>query len=190
MEPKVTEHTEPAADPLRLSEGLVRREAPWPTVFIDTRGRDLRSSDPTVPARVKAAIVSALEYVHDGPTPGQTLLKVHIGERKCDTRLRPEFMAGSAAFLNRRGASTVVAGDTTVAYSGPRGHKRNPAGDVAAYMTLARENGWWVGGPARLPFVVLDRPCCAPARRLDFEHEEQVLHTQGVRRFRDFFAAG
>ena len=79
---------------------------------------------------------------HDAGIRGQVLLKVHIGEPNCDTRMRPEFTGGSIRFLCFRGATSVVAGDTTVAYTGQRGHRENPHANVEMYVRLARRHGW------------------------------------------------
>ena len=189
MKPKYSQPKEATLSPLQLADGLVCPDCVWPTVFIETNGADLRNGDHAATVRVNAAIESALALVHDGPTLGQTLLKVHVGEPLCSTRLRSEFMRGSARFLRSRGASGVVAGDTTVAYSGPRGHKENPPQDVSVYRHLARRNGWGRNGPARVPFVVLDRPCSCADGEFAFDEQERVLCVDGVERFKDFFVA-
>ena len=130
----------------------------WPTVFVDTGGMPLRHPPPEVREKTNAALRRALERVHPERVEGQALVKVHIGEPRCRTRMRPEFVRSTATLLRERGAAGVVAGDTTVAYTGPRGHKEYPAGHPQAYLALAETHGWSVDGAAGLDFVVLDRP--------------------------------
>lgn len=173
---------------MRLPAGLTAQEQAFPTVFVDCSG--LESAKPESRDRVNRALEEALARVHPGAFFGQVLLKVHIGEPKCVTRLQPRFAASSARSLRERGAAGVVAGDTTVAYSGPRGHKQNPADDVSAYLDLASKHGWSAEGPARVPFVVLDRPATAIAGQFEFSEEEERVEIPGIRRFKNFYLAG
>lgn len=157
-------------------------------VFIDTAGADLN----TEAGRQKAddAIYWALVRVHPGAVRGQALLKVHVGEPKCTTRMRPEFIRSSVRFLRDQGAGSVVAGDSTVAYKGPRGNKENPKEDVSLYLELARRHGWAVDEAAGVPFVVLDRPSTAIAGQFEFQEEEYVCQMGGAERYARFHLAG
>lgn len=184
----VDSHRMPRASPLRLPAGLTDPDNAWPIVFIDAGDVALANLESL--GRVNGAIRTALERVHRTALTGQCLLKVHVGEPECTTRMRPEYVPESAVFLRDRGASSVVAGDTTVAYSGPRGHKRNPVDDVTPYLELAREHGWSQDGAAGVPFVVLDRPYTAVPGWFRFEDEKEQRFVDGVRRFRDFWLAG
>ncbi|MFW6171585.1 MAG: DUF362 domain-containing protein [Planctomycetota bacterium] len=181
-------------EPLSLPQGLTDAEHASPTVFVDTNGIDLRRADGRSLENVNAALLEALRRVCDSPLAeqvlpsGQTLLKVHVGEPKCSTRMRPEYARAAVAFSRERGA-TVVAGDTTVAYTGRRGHKDNPLGNARTYLGLAREQGWAEGRAAGVPFVVLDRPSTGVEGVFEFQGEEQRNVVDGIQRFRDFYLA-
>jgi len=162
----------------------------WPVVYVDTCGRDLRKADSSTIASVNGVLYEALQAVHNGMAGGQGLLKVHIGERKCATRMMPEYTTSSSRFLLAKRSREVVAGDTTVAYSGPRGHKQNPGSDTSQYLELAEKHGWSPKGPAGVGFVVLDRPSSAVKGQFEFDNEEQVTEIKGVGRFKDFYPAG
>ena len=178
------------ASRLRLHDGLVREEETCPTVLLDAHYLDLQQGNENLRSLVNEAIKGALRRVHESETLGQALLKVHIGEPKCTTRLRPDFVTGSVEFLRMHGATGVVAGDTTVAYSGPRGHAQNPVDDVSVYLDLAMAHGWHSDGEAGVPFVVLDRPVSAVEGQFVFECEEERVELDGVNRFSDFPLAG
>ena len=174
-----------------LPSGLVCPDAAYPTVFVDCTGADLRAARAATVAKVNDALFDALGQVCPAVRADRALLKVHIGEPKCTTRMRPEYAASSVRFLAGQGVGGIVAGDTTVAYSGPRGHRQNPPGDPATYLELARRHGWSTSGAAGVPFVVLDRPCSSIAGRFEFAEEERRREAAGeVERFRDFFLAG
>ncbi len=159
-----------------------------PLIHVDTEGMDLNS--PGGRERANRAIYQALETVHPYFISGQALIKVHVGERNCVTRMRPEYVTSSARFLRDKGARAVVAGDTTVAYSGQRGHKQNPGHDVSSYLSLAHDHGWSVEGPAGMPFVVLDRPVSAIPGKFEFGEERLRSKTHEIGRFKDFYPAG
>jgi len=173
---------------LSLPPGLVDSNKASPIVFVDTKGVDL--SSPIVIKQINKILFDVLCQIHHSEIYGQTLIKVHIGEPKCVTRMRPEYITGSVHFLKHRGASSVVGGDTTVAYSGPRGHKQNPPGNAIPYMKLAQRHGWSTGGSAGVPFVVLDRPCTAIPSEFEFKEEQKQIEIGNIRRFKDFFPAG
>jgi uncharacterized Fe-S center protein len=173
---------------IQLPTGLTLQEEAYPTVFVDIQGMDVGDKDSQ--ERINKAIYKALHIVHSNRVSGQTLLKVHVGEPKCFTRMRPEYVVSSVRFLQERGASGVVAGDTTVAYSGLRGHKQNPPGDTSCYLGLAQRHGWSTDGAAGIPFVVLDRPCSAVSGGLEFSKREERTEVHNIHRFKDFFLAG
>lgn len=175
-------------DVARMPAGLVVKKEAFPVVFIDIAGDDLEEWD--TQEKVNEAIYRALQQVHSGPISGQALLKVHIGEPKCTTRMKPEYTISSVRFLREWGASGIVPGDTTVTYSGPRGHKQNPPGNTSRYLELARRHGWAADGPAGIPFVVLDRPCTTVPGQFEFSVEKERVKIHGFRRFKDFFLAG
>lgn len=175
---------------LQIPEQMTSPENAWPIVYVQTEGLDLWRAPAGVAFLVSDVLASAIRDVHPEQIGGQGLLKVHIGERKCVTRMKPEYALGAGRFLRENGASGVVAGDTTVAYTGPRGHKSNPGGDCSEYLTLAQEHGWSAGGKAGANFVVLDRPGTSRRGEFEFSSEHQRVEVEGVNRFTDFYPAG
>jgi uncharacterized Fe-S center protein len=171
-----------------LPRGLTVPEEAWPTVFVDTAGADLLGV--AVRQEVGECLHEALSRVHQGTVTGQALLKVHIGEPTCRTRMRPEFARASVEFLRERGSSGVAAGDTTVAYTGPRGHRQNLPPGAETYLRLARQHGWSPDGPAGVPFVVLDRPGTGIPGEFEFKDEEVWHEVEGIQRFSSFCLAG
>ncbi len=164
--------------------------AATPVVHIDTDCVTLRNPTSKELSTVHQAMLEALSTLDVHPAEGKGLLKVHIGEPKCVTRMKPEYAAPTALFLRQMGTSAVICGDTTVAYSGPRGHKENPCGDTSSYTKLARRHGWSADGPARAPFVVLDRPSSRLPGLFEFTHEEERVEVPGLRSYRDIYLAG
>jgi uncharacterized Fe-S center protein len=84
----------------------------------------------------------------------------------------------------------LAAGDTTVAYTGDRGHRQNPSGNASTYLALAQKHGWSVDGEAGVPFVVLDRPSTSLRDAFAFDDEEHRAAVDGIIRFKDFYRAG
>jgi uncharacterized Fe-S center protein len=173
---------------IELPAGLTSREAAFPTFFLDTHG--LNIDDPDIQEEINGALFYILCQCHGAEIRGQGLLKVHIGEPRVVTRMRPAYMTGSVRFLQHRGVERVVAGDTTVAYTGSRGHRENPAGDASRYITLAQQHGWSREGPAGVTFVVLDRPSSSVPSIYAFRAENEEIEVHGINRFTDFFLAG
>lgn len=174
-----------------MPAGMVSAEDAYPTVLIDPGRSDLRRRDAATIEKVNEAIFRALHRVSPVVEADQALLKVHVGEPNCATRMRPEYAESSARFLRQKGVSGVVAGDTTVAYSGPRGHRQNPPEAPREYLELAGRQGWSAEGVAGMPFVVLDRPSTAVSGRFGFAEEEIRVELSGqAERFHDFFLAG
>lgn len=160
------------------------------TIHIDTGDIDLQDADAGVIETLNAAMLRALSWLSPGPIAGKGLLKVHVGESACVTRMRPEYAGANSRFLREMGARGVVCGDTTVAYTGPRGQKENPPGNASRYLELARRHGWSLEGPAGVPFVVLDRPSTSLPGEFEFAEQEKRLEISGVNRFEDFHLAG
>jgi len=175
-----------------LPEELFGREGVPPSVFVDCSRVDLRSHVPETVARVNETLYGALATVAPGVGGRQALVKVHIGEPKCVTRMRPEYVTSSVQFLHDHGIEGVVAGDTTVAYSGPRGYQQNPPDRLPhAYQELASRHGWSVEGAAGVPFVVLDRPASGVAGCFEFHGEESKVRLPArAEHFSDCFLAG
>ncbi|MFW6162177.1 MAG: DUF362 domain-containing protein [Planctomycetota bacterium] len=184
------EHSEAGVARRALPPGLTDPEVAWPVVHVDAGGLSLRRPGRSAQRRLDEALRQAVEIVHPGAVSGQTLLKVHIGEPKCRTRMRPHYVAVTAEFARDHGASHVAAGDTTVAYTGARGHKQNPRGRPRQYLELARRHGWLPSGPAGVPFVVLDRPASSRLAQFPFAEVEVRRRLKGVERFHDFYLAG
>ena len=176
--------------PLQIPDQLRSAEKAWPIVYLQARNLDLWHAPTSLAYLVSDVLNTAIQRVHDNPIHGQVLLKVHIGEPNCHTRMRPEYVMGIFKFLSDKGVSGIVAGDTTVAYSGPRGHKENPKGGVSKYLKLARKHGWSKNGKAGASFVVLDRPSTSKLGKFEFAAEQECFEIKGVNRFNDFYAAG
>lgn len=169
---------------------FLKNPAESPCIVVDAAGANLCSPSPDELARIGEALGRALDLAAPGPVAGQGLVKVHVGEEKCVTSMRPEYGKCAADWLLRRGAASAAAGDTTVAYTGPRGHKRNPPGDASEYLDLARRQGWSADGPAGMPFVVLDRPVTSVAGGFAFTGETEMAEVEGVQRYGDFSRSG
>lgn len=174
----------------QLPLGLMSHGDAYRIIFVDTAGLDLRHPNPSTVKKVNEALFEALCAVCPETSDGQALVKVHVGEPKCATHMKPEYVQANIQLMRERGQGRVVAGDTTVAYSGPRGYKENRAVGAYGYLALAREHGWSGAGPARMPFVVLDCPSTAQAGVFSFTKEEEQLRVDGIHRFTDFYLAG
>lgn len=173
---------------LELPAGLTSSKNTFPTFFLDTQGLNIDDLD--IQKKINDALFHILCLCHDAEITGQALLKVHIGEPQVLTRMRPAYITGSIQFLRHRGVERIAAGDTTVAYTGSRGHRENPPGDASRYITLARQHGWSREGPAGVAFVVLDRPSTIAPTTYVFEDEQEEVEVHGINRFNDFFLAG
>ena len=174
-----------------LPAGLTSCQEAYPTVFVDSGRLDLRGRKARTVEKINDALFDALRIVAPSVQAEQALLKVHVGERRCKTRMRPEYAEGSVRFLRDQDVPGVVAGDTTVAYSGPRGYRQNPANAPRAYLDLASRQGWSAEGPTGIPFVVLDRPSTAISGAYTFSEEEVQVQCDGAGgKFNDFFLAG
>lgn len=184
MEIDVRRYARSEGEALDLPDELVAKDELFPVVFVDVGRRNL-TEDPNQ-EMVNEGIYDALQLIHSRPVPGQALIKVHVGEPKCLTRMRPEYVASSVKFLRDLGATGIVAGDTSVAYTGPRGHRENPKGDASSYLGLARKQGWSSSGIAGVPFAVLDRPCTALSGQFEFETDERQVRVPGMQHYGSF----
>jgi uncharacterized Fe-S center protein len=173
---------------IELPAGLTSTEGTFPTYFLDTHG--LNIDDPDIQGAINDALLPLLCQCHDAAITGQALIKVHIGEPRVVTRMKPEYATSSVRFLRHRGVERIVAGDTTVAYTGPRGHRENPLHDASRYVEQARRHGWSAEGAAGVPFVVLDRPSTGAPAIYAFDAENEEIEVHGINRFTDFFRAG
>ncbi len=171
-----------------VPDEMTGAKEPYKTVFLDCSNIDLTTPDGV--RRANAALVEAYERVHGTDAGGQSLFKVHVGEHKVTTRMRPEFAESARLYCEKHGSGKIACGDTTVAYTGPRGHKQNPQGNCTSYMELARDHGWHTGGPAKMPFVILDRPETSVKGVFEFDSEEAGFEMEGVKRYHDFHPAG
>jgi len=175
---------------LQIPKEMKSSKKAWPIIYIQIAGANLHEEATGVAHLISDVVGGAIKRVHDKPLRGQTLLKVHIGEPKSVTRMRPEYVVGSARFLRDNGAEGIVAGDTTVAYTGLRGHRENTSGDCSPYLQAAKNQGWLEREGAGVPFVVIDRPVTARQGKFEFDEEQRHIKVSGVKHYRDFRIAG
>lgn len=176
--------------PLQIPDQMKLPEKAWPIVYLQARNIDLWHAHTSLAYLVSDMLSKAIQHVHHHPIVGQVLFKVHIGEPNCITRIRPEYTMGISEFLSKKGASGIVAGDTTVAYSGPRGHKENPKKNVSKYLQLARKHGWYKNGKSGTSFIILDRSITSKPGEFVFSDEQKRYEIEGINYFNDFYAAG
>jgi len=175
---------------LQIPKEMKSSKQTWPIIYVEIIGANLLKEAKGVARLIGDVVGGAIKQVHGRPVHGQTLLKVHIGEPESVTRMRPEYVIESAQSLRDNGDEGIVTGDTTVAYTGLRGHKENPSTDCSAYLKLAREHGWSAQDEGGIPFVVLDRPVTAVQDVFDFGKEQRKIKVRGVTHFNDFIIAG
>jgi len=113
------------------------------------------------------------------------IIKVHIGEPSCNTRMLPVFTRGIKKFLKKKEVNKAVFGDTTVVYSGPRGFKENGP-RAKKYTHLAKDHGW----DNEIPFIVLDRPETSDSNHLSFNKDQQTVSIDNPGRFHNFSISG
>ncbi|GAB4389457.1 MAG: DUF362 domain-containing protein [Thermodesulfovibrionales bacterium] len=170
---------------LRYRKGRNEKSPVW---FIDLRGTDFDPASPGWQAEINRGIGDALREIAL-PARGPVLIKCHIGEGRCRTRMLPEYCISTVEHFRRRGIRAIAAGDSTVAYSGDRGYHDNHGG-CDRYMALAERHGWTESGPLGVPFVVLDRPETSVRGRFTFRAGERKHRTRDSRRFREVYLAG
>lgn len=172
---------------LQYRQGENERSRVW---FIDTRGTDFSPKDGVWQERINRTIKEILKELPASIWEEPALIKCHIGEPKNITRMLPEFCTSTVRHLQSLGLKRVVCGDTTVAYSGERGHKENPPDNCSRYMVLAKRHGWDTDGPLGIPYVVLDRPTTSVPGILEFNREEAVVERpQPSNPLREIFVA-
>ena len=87
---------------LKLAKGLLDEREPFPVVYVDCRERDLSRPDDV--ERVGEVLRRALETAGATLRVGDRVLhKVHIGEPKCTTRMRPSLVAPMVDYTHRAG---------------------------------------------------------------------------------------
>lgn len=157
--------------------------------FIDLRGTPFSPDDPIWQKRVNEKIREVLKEIPSAGWEEPVLIKPHIGEERCRTRMLPHFCIPVVEHLRSIGLRRIVAGDATVIYSGDRGCKENPSNDCSRYLALAERHGWREDGPLGIPYVVLDRPITSCPGVFEFTKEEVVLRDIPGR-FSEIFVAG
>lgn len=170
---------------LRYRKGRNEKSPVW---FIDVRGTDFSPDSPQWQAAINKRISGILEEINM-PAEGPVLVKCHIGEGKCRTRMLPEYCLSTVEHFRARGVRMIASGDSTVAYSGDRGYHDNHA-DCSRYLALAGRHRWTESGPLGTPFVVLDRPETSVKRKFSFREEEKKQRTRSSRRFREVYLSG
>ncbi|MGA1871350.1 MAG: ATP-binding protein [bacterium] len=160
-----------------------------PVWFIDCRNTDFSPTSSLWHTKINKEITGTLNEIHTPYWEEPILIKCHVGEKKCSTRMLPHFALSTISHFKSRGMKRIVAGDSTVAYSGDRGYKENNA-QCTRYMSLARTHGWSEEGPLGIPFVVLDRPMTSVEGTFSFKDEEIAFMTHNAKRFREVYLAG
>ncbi|MFQ5901052.1 MAG: DUF362 domain-containing protein [Thermodesulfobacteriota bacterium] len=160
-----------------------------PVWFIDVRGTDFSPDSLIWQKKINAEIEAVLKEIEVPQWEEPVLIKSHIGERRCRTRMLPEFCLSTVGFFRSLGMGKIVCGDSTVAYSGDRGYHDNH-GECSRYLTLAEKHGWTEKGPLGTPFVVLDRPQTSIKGIFSFEYEEIMINPETSNRFRDVYLSG
>jgi len=171
---------------LRYVKGRNEKSPVW---FLDLRGKDFSPESPSWQEKVNKKLETVLKKVLPEDLREPVLIKCHIGEQKCRTRMLPEYAISTVRLLRSRGIERIAAGDTTVAYSGDRGYHDNHE-DCSRYKALADRHGWTERGPLGTPFVVLDRSGTGVKGGLCFDEEEVVYNPLSSRRFRQVFLSG
>jgi uncharacterized Fe-S center protein len=171
---------------LRFEKGVNEKSK---VLFLDIRGRNLDLNRPKVKKAINGHLREMLNLLDVGKLSEPALIKCHIGEPKCTTRMIPDFALSSIEFLKEHGIEHIAAGDSTTVYRGERGYQENPPGDVSRYMKLAEAHGW-AANILGIPYVILDRPETSIPGVFEFDSEQQVK-TPGVsQRYKEFYLAG
>jgi uncharacterized Fe-S center protein len=171
---------------LRYRKGKNEKSPVW---FIDVRGTDFTPESPLWQERVNAAIGKVLRRMRMPAAEGPVLIKCHVGERRCRTRMLPQYCLSTVEHFRARGIRRIACGDSTVAYSGDRGYHDNIE-DCTRYAGLARSHGWDQEGPLGTPFVILDRPQTSVRGRFSFTRQERRHRTASSMKFREVFLSG
>lgn len=166
-----------------------KRNEKSPVWFLDCRGTDFSPSSSFWQKKINAKIGQILHEIHSPDWKEPVLIKCHVGERKCCTRILPQFCLSTVQHFRRLGMDKIASGDTTVAYSGDRGFNEN-SDTCPRYLTLAKRHGWTEKGPLRTPFVVLDRPKTSIEETYKFEDEEVRINPTNSKYFREVYFSG
>jgi uncharacterized Fe-S center protein len=152
--------------------------------FIDARGHECINKSAVLNA-LNAELCKTIERVFNTGNAKNCLLKVHTGDPLNDTFMLPDILMPIGESLKKKGIEHVVLGDTTVAYSGKRGYKENPEGNVSEYLKLAKEHGFDF-----FPFVVLDRPISSvEGFGFDVVHDQIEVDDKRIR-YKKIYASG
>ncbi|MEC4676810.1 MAG: DUF362 domain-containing protein [Nitrospirota bacterium] len=171
---------------LKYRKGVNEKSPVW---FLDLRGTGFSPDSPDWQVKVNIVIESVLKDMDLPQWKEPVLIKCHIGEKKCRTRMLPEFCLSTVKHLRSSGIRKIVSGDTSVAYSGDRGYHDNKE-DCTRYLSLADRHGWTETGPLKTPFVVIDRPQTSVDGVFSFSSESVKLIPGDACRFREVFLSG
>jgi uncharacterized Fe-S center protein len=160
-----------------------------PVWFLDVRDTDFSPDSAVWQERINAEIRTILTHYDESQWAEPVLIKCHIGEKNCRTRMLPEYCISTVDHFKSRGMKRVACGDTTVAYTGERGYHDNHK-DCSPYFWLAERHGWTEKGPLGTPFIILDKPATSREGHWTFETEEVVHQTAQYTRFKDVYLAG
>jgi len=171
---------------LRYKKGVNEKSKVW---FLDLRGTDFAPESAVWQKRINKRLESIFERIHEPGRRDPVLIKCHVGEKRCRTRMLPEYCISTVNHFRSRGIEKIAAGDSTVAYSGDRGYHDNHS-SCERYLSLAEKHGWTENGPLGTPFVVLDRPETSLRGTFHFENEEVKAETNTSRLFKEVYLSG
>ncbi|KJR43367.1 Fe-S center protein [Candidatus Magnetoovum chiemensis] len=171
---------------LNYEKGVRETSKVW---FIDVRGTDFTPSSHFWQSRINGIIETILHEANPGSLSEPALIKTHIGEPRCVTRMLPQYCLSTVKFLRALSINRIVCGDTTVAYAGDRGYYDNLK-DCAKYLSLAQKHGWSKDGVLGIPFVVLDRPATSIKDVFEFDREDKEIEPSASRLYRKVYMSG
>lgn len=171
---------------MRYSPGANEKSPVW---FLDLRGTGFAPDEPAWQDRVNSALEGVLREASRPEWGEPVLVKCHIGEGRCKTRMLPEYARSTVEHFRGKGLEKIASGDTTVAYTGDRGYHANQD-DCSRYLELAGRHGWGETGPLKTPFVVLDRPATSVEDVLEFDQEEVMRVAGQAGRFNEVYVSG
>jgi uncharacterized Fe-S center protein len=160
-----------------------------PVWFIDVRDTDFSPYSVPWQERINAEIEGVLRQCKTIKWQAPILIKCHIGEKKCRTRMLPEFCLSTVRHLKSLGIKQIACGDSTVAYTGERGYHDNHK-NSSPYLGLAERHKWTEKGPLGTPFIIIDRPKTSKKGLFAFQDEEIVIRPQEYNRFKEVYLAG
>lgn len=160
-----------------------------PVWFLDCRGTNFSPKASSWHRKINEKIEMILQEIHAPEWKEPVLIKCHIGEEKCQTRMIPQFCMSTVNHFRRMGMDKIVSGDSTVAYTGKRGFKENHSA-CTPYLQLAERHRWTEKGPLRIPFIVLDRPDTSVRDIFSFTDEELLQISEDSKYFREVYLSG